>query len=49
MKENNISRYAEKKENALMETVVLKVSGMETERIPKRCAVRPSSLKGYPR
>ena len=25
MKENNISGYAEKKENALMETVVLKV------------------------
>ena len=38
MKENNISRYAEKKENALMETVVLKVSGMETEKDPKKGA-----------
>ena len=46
MKENNISGNAEKKENALMETVVLKVSGMETEKDPKKVRRAAKQFEG---
>lgn len=46
MEENSIGKYAGKKENTRMETVVLKVSGMETEKDPKKVRRAAKQFEG---